>query len=537
MALRGKKAARTAVGRADRMCGDDAAARSLAWFRIALGVVVALSVQRAVFSPGILSTGDRRLNTPWPWLPLMPWDNAPVALLRAAQTASLLAAANILPAASLVIAAGAWGLANATDFLHFWNHHLLEVILLVLLAVAHAQRPAHARRMLQMAVVTVYLHAGAIKAASPDWWRGEPLRLWFSRKSFVPESELVVMAGAIGALVLELVLPWFLLTRRWMWAHTVAKASFAAFHVCNLLLFRRIGTFPLLMLATCLLYADNLPAVPSPVAWRSSDRPRAPRAVAWVVVAACVALPLRGALVSPSFNEIFWNRYGFVGAWRMMSFDTECSLDYIYADGVWVDEATAMAVAPMPTYFHLATPDAFVTWAVAVAARVGGAEDAPVRAAVTCSLNGREPQLLISPAVPLPPHTTFAWPYEFVTELRPRVVGSPLVEKGDAMYETDRDAARLLYAEAAATGAPDGAYKLGLALLDGPSQRNPAKAQAWLADAADTMPEASFALGVLRGDGDLVRRAERWGLRLAAEAIFEAETGVRVPDHLQAHTV
>src|SRR5205807_7064415 len=101
----------------------------------------------------------------------------------------------------------------------------------------------------------VYFFAGVAKI-SPDWLKGEPMRIWLTRDIHSPlidrfsHATWTPYAASYGALLLDLLAVPFLLWRR---TRLAAYCVIVIFHVLNAHFFS-IGIFPWLALAAATIF-------------------------------------------------------------------------------------------------------------------------------------------------------------------------------------------------------------------------------------------------------------------------------------------
>jgi vitamin K-dependent gamma-carboxylase-like protein len=272
--------------------------------------------------------------------------------------------------------------------------------------------PAWALWLMRAQVGIPYFYGGLAKL-NGDWLRAEPLRGWLASRTDFPvigrffTDEWMVYAFAYGGLLLDLLIVPLLL---WKPTRPYAFAVGLVFHGTNALLFR-IGIFPwMMMAATTLFFAPDWPRrvglMPKAAPDGDDVRPRGGRLTlaavgVWVIVQLLV--PLRHFLYP---GNVSWTEEGHRFAWHMKLRDKEARALFTVTDPA--DGAT-WTVRPRERLTRLQTssmagqPDMILQFAhhVAREARQQGRAAVQVRAQVSASLNGREPQLLVDPEVDL----------------------------------------------------------------------------------------------------------------------------------------
>ena len=280
--------------------------------------------------------------------------------------------------------------------------------------------PAWALWLVQAQVGIPYLYGGLAKL-NGDWLRGEPIRSWLAARPDFPvigryfTDEWMVLAFAYGGLLLDLLIVPFLFWRR---TRPYAFVAGLVFHATNALLFR-IGIFPwMMMAATTIFFAPDWPRRTGLLPAAGGERERKERATARearpafraltvgavvVWVALQLLIPLRHLLYP---GNVSWTEEGHRFAWHMKLRDKEARARFVVADPA---DGSTRNVRPGDYLTRLqaskmaSQPDMILQFAhhLATAARADGRAGVQVRARVTASLNGREPQLLVDPEVDL----------------------------------------------------------------------------------------------------------------------------------------
>lgn len=276
--------------------------------------------------------------------------------------------------------------------------------------------PAWTLFLLRAQVGIPYLYGGLAKL-NPDWLRGEPMRSWLAERTDVPvlgtyfTQEWMVFTFAYGGLLLDLAIVPLLAWRR---TRPFAFGLGVVFHGLNAVLFD-IGIFPwLMMAATTIFFAPDWPRrlrlMPPrrPVAVEGLMRPSTPRAPLTIVAVAAylcvqVLVPLRHFAYP---GDVSWTEEGHRFSWHMKLRDKDAQARFLVTD-------VGRGESRMITSSHVLTPrqegrmagqpDMILQFAHHLAEHLPAEERAAVqvRAWVTASLNGREPQLLIDPAADL----------------------------------------------------------------------------------------------------------------------------------------
>ena len=305
----------------------------LIWFRrvFALAVIAdnLMMAQREEMSDYFGPAGRLHFAHEWP-LPHPPAMSAgtmeclPYALIGAAVAFG----SGLLPCTGLAAYTVGWSYLNLVDAARYVNHFYLYSLIGALLLLAALD--THVRRIHLLLLRTqwsmAYFFAGCAKCSSEFLVRREPLRSYLRMAvaagaplhplAGVLDAEFSVAAAAVFALIFDLGAAfalWYRPTFR-PWC-----ALAAAFHLTNALMFRTIGSFPFVSLASCLLFAECRPAAQPGVA-RVGRRSRARAALLCSSLAAWLALhvllPLRHHLLS---NDVAWTKIGNEFAWRMMA--------------------------------------------------------------------------------------------------------------------------------------------------------------------------------------------------------------------------
>jgi hypothetical protein len=398
------------------------------------------------------------------WLQPLPGEGMYVlfAVLGALALAIALGVAYRLSIVLFTIGFTYWFLLEQTRYQnHFYLIALLSLILCFIPAGGACSLDARTKPDLRRATVPAWMLwllrfqiavpfvFGALAKVTPDWLRGEPMRMWLAERSDFPlvgaylTREWVVYLLAYGGIVFDLLIVPLLLWRRTRpWAYGVNLL----FHLTNAQLFH-IGIFPWFLIGATTIFFD--PSWPRRVvAWfvaRTSNpcvsklrvcagarignpcyeltpRPmsRLAASLLGLFVAAQCLIPLwHYRYPGPSS----WTMEGHYFAWHMRIAEKVSGIRFFVTDAATgVREAhdpntvlprwqvDAMSVSPelIRKYSHYLARDRAGT----------GSGLVEVRVRVLNSLNGREPQPLVDPTVDLV-QIPFSWePADWIVPLR-----------------------------------------------------------------------------------------------------------------------
>ncbi len=327
---------------------------------------------------------------------------------------------------------------------NYLNHFYLVCLisLLLILVPTHAASSLDARRkpsrlsgtvptwslwLLRTQIGIVYVYAAVAKMGA-DWLRGEPMRIWLSRRTDVPvigrvaETDWAPYLFSYGGLLLDLLVVPFLLWRK---TRPFAFAAAVAFHLMNNMMFN-IGIFPWFMLAATTLFFEpdwprrllrwwrakrrlsEQPTQQQPVTATAAPAGASPTRYALagfvgVYLAVQLLFPLRHHLYPGPVN---WTEEGHRFSWHMMLRAKPGAARFEITDPTrdttWTvdprDYISRRWAGKMP-----ARPDMVLQFAhfLGEEARKVGVTNAEVRARVRVSLNGRQAQWLVDPRVDL----------------------------------------------------------------------------------------------------------------------------------------
>jgi hypothetical protein len=413
------------------------------------------------------------------WVQPLPgdWMYALFAVLGALALAIALGVAYRLSIVLFTLGFTYWFLLEQTRYQnHFYLIALLGLILCLIPAGGacsiDARAKPHRRRAtvpawmlwllrFQIAVPFVF---GALAKITPDWLRGEPMRMWLAESTNFPligayfTQEWVVYLFAYGGIAFDLLIAPLLLCRKTRpWAYAVNLL----FHLTNTQLFH-IGIFPWFLIgATTIFFDPSWPrrvagwcvarishpcacpnhhhaharignpcyesVVNSATANSMTPRPmgRLAASLLGLYVAAQCLIPLwHYRYPGPSA----WTMEGHYFAWHMRVAEKVSGIRFYV-----IDRATAVREAHDPNTVlprwqvdaMSVSPELVRKYGRQLAQQRASAGTGPVevRARVVNSLNGREPQLLVDPAVNLAAKD-FSWqPADWIVPLRDPLPG------------------------------------------------------------------------------------------------------------------
>jgi vitamin K-dependent gamma-carboxylase len=410
---------------------------SLAFFRIAFGLLMAWDVWR-YFSHGWIAfywIEPRFLFKYYGFSWVHPWPGNGLYIHWAALgLLALFIAAGFLYRLSIVL----FFLGYAYTFLlneAVWvNHQYLICLFSFLLIFVPANRalsidawlkpsvgskttPAWTLWLLRAQISVVYFFAGIAKI-SPDWLRGEPMRIWLAQSEFTIIGRFfrepwVVYSFSYAALLFDLFIVPFLFWRR---TRLAAFCTALAFHLLNAQVFR-IDIFPFLAIAATTLFLS--PSWPRRLItiFRKTDRSvpvtdftpvshRKQSAILLLVaiyVAIQVLVPLRHFLYRGGI-EWLYTEHRF--SWRML-IQSQRVRAFFYVTDPNSGQAVPVNPAEYLNAWHLdrmgCRPDMLVQFAhyLAKVMPQSGPKPLIVEARVFVGFNGRKPQLIIDPNVNL----------------------------------------------------------------------------------------------------------------------------------------
>lgn len=295
--------------------------------------------------------------------------------------------------------------------------------------------PAWTLWLLRAQVGIPYFYGGIAKLNS-DWIHGgEPMRIWLNPLAKVPgfgqvfASDWLVYSFVFGGLLLDLlVVPLLLWRRTRIFAFTAA----VLFNLLNAVIFE-IGIFPWLMLGALLIYfppdsarrfarafmssGEDFDSVePSPAASVKSEPVAEKANLSWLssgqkVVAGLLAVYFVVQLLLPLRHHVYpgnvsWTEEGHNFAWHMKlrtkGSEAVFTVTHPASGRTWTIEPKDYLESHQLTKV-ITKPDLVLQFAhyLAEEKRREGYENVEVRASILCSLNGRQPQLLIDPNVDL----------------------------------------------------------------------------------------------------------------------------------------
>ena len=320
--------------------------------------------------------------------------------------AAILFGTGLLPVVGLLAFAVAYTflfLAEATRYVnHFYLYSMLGWLLLGAALSSPSRLGFGCRRYqlyaLRLQISFVYFFGGLVKLQREFLVELEPLRSYVraaaahfgadeaARPWSLALAEPSLRLAAVGACAFDLLAPLALWSPRLRWP---AFGVALAFHGLNhFVLFRTIGSFPLVSLATCALFLDAAPAAAA--AARPSRASLIPLYVTAAHLAVQALVPLRHHWHSA---DVSWTRLGNEFGWRMMGDTTDgflqIELGGLVVDGAPVsrsvypvsasrysDRRARVTVNAHQTQQLLAMPDALEQYVAAEALHAcGGATD------------------------------------------------------------------------------------------------------------------------------------------------------------------
>ncbi|QDU75869.1 Vitamin K-dependent gamma-carboxylase [Bremerella volcania] len=270
--------------------------------------------------------------------------------------------------------------------------------------------------LIRFQVGVVYFFGGVAKI-SPDWIQGFPMRgMLAQQESHVllapfAHEEWAVQTIVWGGMLFDLLIVPLLLWKR---TRILAFCLVVFFHITNSIMFP-IGIFPWIMIGLTSIFLEPdwprrllRPEEESiPVSRSNTDTLSSWRtAIVTLLVAWClvqVTLPFRHWLYPGNVN---WTERGHYFSWHMMLRGKRSAIRFHILDPVTGRRGIYPLQNDLQTH-QLARmsrdPELIRDFACHIEAtcQSHGFRDVEVRAFVLCSLNGRRPQLLISPEVDL----------------------------------------------------------------------------------------------------------------------------------------
>jgi vitamin K-dependent gamma-carboxylase len=422
----------------------------LAAFRAMLGLVVAASVLRFALydriDPLLVNPGFHFTYWGFSWVRPLPGSGMHTLIGALAVLALCVAAGLETRITSAALALG-FAYLQLIDVAMYLNHYYLLTLLLGLLAIAPASRcgsidawrarrarselpppsrasvPAVWLYLFRFQIALVYVFAALAKMHA-DWLvHAQPLRIWLSSKTELP---------VLGAFF---TLPWAALAMSWagflfdasitgllLWRRSrpYAYGLVIGFHAMTYVLFPAIGMFPIVMIASTLVFfspswprialarARRRPAHIDGGADRASTGPvsrwqRAALALGAAYCALQIALPLRFLAYG---GNVLWHEQGMRFSWRVMVREKGASVGFVVRS-----RSTGQAWQVTPDHYcnplqereMSEQPDLILQLAHHIRDDFArrGLGPVEVRAEARVSLNGRANRLLIDPDVDL----------------------------------------------------------------------------------------------------------------------------------------
>lgn len=351
-----------------------------------------------------------------------------------------------------------WTYTFLLDQATYRNHYYLLALIALLMIFLPAHRalsidawirpklrsdtaPAWSLWLLRAQLGVVYLFAGVAKV-NPDWLSGEPIRAIFAEREHGASIDLlfanpwVVYAFVWAGMLLDLLVVPGLLWRR---TRILAFLAAGGFHLTNALVLVKVGVFPwFMLLATMLYFHPSWPRLGG--LWKSRSKlPKPPRSqpseitsparlqpgqkvtlgLLSIYMTIQILLPLRQHLYP---GPTAWTHQGHRWSWRVKlnhKVPVKISFTTINPDtGVASEIPVARMLPPWQRWVIATKPDMILQFAhYCYARQKAEGYDYEIRANITVSLNGREPQLLIDPNVDLAKVERNLWPAKWILPL------------------------------------------------------------------------------------------------------------------------
>jgi hypothetical protein len=300
--------------------------------------------------------------------------------------------------------------------------------------------PAWTLWLLRVQLGIPYFFGGIAKLNS-DWIQGgEPMRIWLSPLVRIPAfghiftSNWVVYSFVIAGLLLDLLVVPLLIWRR---TRPFAFVAAVVFNLINAVIFD-IGIFPWLMLGALLIYfppdlvrrfarAFMSPGEAFPDAQPSPAYVSPPSFVSQKLVVGLLVAYLAVQLIFPLRHYLYpgdvnWTEEGHNFSWHMKlrtkSGEAVFTVTHPQSGQTWTIKPEDY-LKPHQLTKTITKPDLILQFGHHLAEEKSreGYENVEVRARVMCSLNGREPQLLIDPNVDLAKEQVSLLPARWIVPL------------------------------------------------------------------------------------------------------------------------
>ncbi len=277
--------------------------------------------------------------------------------------------------------------------------------------------PAWALWLLRAQMSVVYFFAGVAKI-SPDWLKGEPMRIWLTRDIHSPlidrfsHATWTPYAASYGALLLDLLAAPFLFWRR---TRLAAYCAVVIFHLLNAHFFS-IGIFPWLAIAaTTIFLSPDWPrrviSIFRPLLAPPSKTAELPRRRKQSLVLSLVATYIAIQIFVPLAHFFYpggieWTYFEHRFAWQMLlrrqlTFgffyvtDPNNGANYQITSGQYLDSLRITRMGYRPNMVQQ-----FARYLASVPLR-SGPQPLKVQVRMFVSINGRKPQLFLDPNVDL----------------------------------------------------------------------------------------------------------------------------------------
>ncbi len=282
---------------------ESVSAKSLAVFRIGVGLVLAWEAERYLRRGWVarywIEPDFNFQYTLFRWLEPLPGDGM-LWLFYALFVAAILVTVGLFYRGAMAFFLLGFSYAFLLEESRYLNHTYLICLLSFVMLLVPASRtwsldallfprhptvPAWSVWLIRFQIAVPYFFGGVAKI-NPDWLRGEPMRGWLSNEQDVPllgrlvDEPWLAYLFSYGGLLLDLTVIPLLLWRR---SRPFAFAALTIFHLTNDRLFN-IGIFPWIMLLATTIFLE--PDWPTQL-WR--DLRASPRSTAPLVVIGAIA--------------------------------------------------------------------------------------------------------------------------------------------------------------------------------------------------------------------------------------------------------
>lgn len=319
--------------------------RPLGLFRILFGLLLLFQFSKIVKRVPFFKDPDY-LYFPYPelsWVPVMPYSAMMVILVIGFIAAALFTVGLWYRYAAISVTL-IYGYFFSLDALYFNNHYYLIFLLALLMCFADADRsfaltigkkkkleidaslPKWQYLILQLQIGIVFFYGGLSKCSS-DWFSGNVIK-------GITDSEFVNQFLIYGGTAFDMLIPFALFYKR---TRPIAIVLVILFNISNHFLFQDIASFPLLVIASMLLFLPdgNYPKVIQSV-FKLDHENEALDSMSMITKVALsiffifqLVYPLRHHLIP---GHVDWTGQGHYFAWRMKSYDKDTTIDFYAMD-------------------------------------------------------------------------------------------------------------------------------------------------------------------------------------------------------------